>query len=60
MTKIYEDLPKGLLEQVAVFTTPLQYLKLSVQILSTMILHILIRDLNEDIINKVERRVKTF
>ena len=58
--KIYEDLPKGPLEQVAVFTTLLQYLKLSVQTLSAMIVHILIREVDEEIICEVEKSIKIF
>ena len=58
--KYYQDLPQGPPEPIAVFTTPLQILKLSVQSLSGMIAHILIREVNEDIIGEVERRIKIF
>ena len=58
--KYYQDLPNGPPEPIAAFTTPLQILKLSVQSLSGMIAHILIREVNEDKIGEVERWIKIF
>ena len=58
--KYYLDLPQGPPEPVAVFTTPLHILKLSVQSLSGMIAYILVREVNGGIIDEVERRIKIF